>query len=111
MIARHAGRASSARWARSWERLDQLPGWEWEPHKANWEQGFRRLQQYVDQHGDAQIEAKYITADGYRLGAWVAQQRHKHSKGALDRDRFARLNKVKGWEWRIGTGNWTRGRE
>ena len=92
------------------DRLDKLPGWEWEPHKAKWEQGFRRLQQYVDQHGDAQVEAKYTTADGYRLGAWVAKQRHEQSRGALDPDRFARLDKIKGWEWRIGTGNWKRGR-
>ena len=92
------------------DRLDKLPGWEWEPQKAKWEQGFRRLQQYVDQHGDAQVEAKYTTADGYRLGAWVTQQRYKQSSGALDPDRFARLEKIKGWEWRIGTGNWKRGR-
>jgi len=92
------------------DRLCKLPGWEWEPHKAKWEQGFRRLQQYVDQHGDAQVEAKYTTADGYRLGAWVARQRRKHSSGALDPDRCARLDKIKGWQWRIGTGNWTRDR-
>ncbi|WP_082169684.1 helicase associated domain-containing protein [Mycobacterium heckeshornense] len=46
------------------------------PQKANWLQGLRRLQAYVDQSGDAQVEAKYTTADGYRLGAWVAQQRY-----------------------------------
>ena len=90
------------------DRLDELPGWEWEPQKAKWEHGFRRLQQYVDQHGDAQVEAKYTTADGYRLGAWVTQQRYKQSRGALDPDRFARLDKITGWEWRIGTGNWKR---
>jgi hypothetical protein len=92
------------------DRLDKLPGWEWEPQKAKWEQAFRHLQQYVDQHGDAEVEAKYTTADGYGLGAWVAQQRYKQSAGVLDPDRFARLDKFKGWEWRIGTGNWKRSR-
>ena len=92
------------------DKLGELPGWEWEPHKAKWEQAFRRLLQYVDEHGDANVEAKYTAADGYRLGAWVAQQRYKQSTGALDPDRFARLDKVKGWEWQIGTGNWKRRR-
>jgi hypothetical protein len=90
------------------DRLDDLPGWEWESHKAKWEQAFRRVQEYVAEHGDAQVEAKYTTADGYRLGAWAAQQRYKQSKGALDPDRFARLDKINGWEWRTGKGNWTR---
>jgi len=90
------------------DRLGRLPGWEWEPRNAKWEEGFRRLQQYVDQHGDAQIDAKYTTTDGYRLGAWVTQQRHKQSIGKLDPSRFARLDKVTGWKWRIGTGNWKR---
>jgi hypothetical protein len=66
----------------------------------------RQLSSY--RRGNAQVEAKYTTADGYRLGEWVAQQRHKHSTGVLDADRFVRIDKIKGWEWRIGIGNWTR---
>ena len=93
------------------KRLADLPGWRWEPRAAKWEEGFHRLLEYVDQHGDAQVEAKYTTSDGYRLGAWVAQQRYKQSRGALDSQRFARLDQLKGWEWRIGTGNWIRGRD
>jgi hypothetical protein len=92
-------------------QLEEITAWRWEPKAAKWEEGFRRLLEYVDQYGDAQVEAKYTTSDGYRPGAWVAQQRYKQSGGALDSHRFARLDQLKGCEWRIGTGNWTRGRD
>ena len=36
--------------------------------------------------GDAEVEADYTTAEGYRLGAWVTQQRYDLSNGALDPD-------------------------
>ena len=84
---------------------EKLPCWEWEPQKTKWQEAFRRLEEYVALRGDAQVDAMYTTPDGYRLGAWVAQQRYKQSRGALDPDRFAQLDEVKGWEWRIGTGN------
>lgn len=89
-------------------RLSNLPGWQWKRQDAKWEEGFRRLQEYVELHGDAQVRASYVTPEGYRLGAWVAQQRLKHSKGALSLDRADQLDKLNGWKWQIGTGKWPR---
>ena len=44
------------------------------PRRRQWEEGFRRLLDYVERHGDARVPQSY-TVDGYQLGAWVSTQR------------------------------------
>ena len=86
-------------------RLEKLPGWTWDARADRgrrpwaWEEGFRRLQEYVKHHGDARVPQRY-TADGYRLGAWVSNQRQSHRKGTLDADRQHRLQQLPGWTWK-----------
>jgi Helicase associated domain len=80
-------------------RLEEVPGWTWDPFADQWEEGFRRLEAYVKQHGHAQVPQRY-TIDGYRLGMWVNNQRTNHRKGALDADRERRLEEVLGWTWK-----------
>ena len=52
-------------------RLQELPGWLWNPHVDRWEKDFRRLMDYVERHGDARTPQSY-TVDGYPLGRWVS---------------------------------------
>jgi hypothetical protein len=80
------------------QRLQDLPGWTWDPFADRWEEGFRRLQDYVDHHGDAGVPYSY-TLDGYAVGAWVGTQRASHRKGTLDADRQRRLQALPGWKW------------
>jgi len=80
-------------------RLGTLPGWFWDPRAAQWEAGFRRLQEYVGRHGDALVPRSY-TVDGYRLGVWVNTQRVFHSRGVLDAERERRLGTLPGWTWK-----------
>src|SRR5579884_786843 len=47
--------------------LQDLAGWTWNTLEAKWEEGFRRLQEYVEQHGDVRVPSDY-NVDGYRLG-------------------------------------------
>ena len=77
-------------------RLQNLPGWTWEPHADLWEQGYRRLVEFVEHHGHARVPPSY-TVDGYWLGSWVATQRAHQVKGALDPDRGQRLHNLPGW--------------
>ena len=37
--------------------------------------------------------------DGYRLGAWVANQRAQYAKGVLKPERQSLLESVRGWTW------------
>ena len=44
-----------------------------------WEEGFGRLLDYVERHGDARVPQSY-TVDGYKLGQWVNAQRPEAAK-------------------------------
>jgi superfamily II DNA or RNA helicase len=89
-------------------RLQQLPGWTWDSRDEQWEEGFRRLLDYVKRHGDARVPISY-TLDGYRLGAWVNTQRDKYGKRAMDENRCARLEELPGWVWNPLDAQWDEG--
>ena len=89
-------------------RLQDLPGWTWNPGADQWEEGFRRLQDYVKRHGDARVPHSY-TVDGYKLGAWVNKQRDTYAKGTLDADRQRRLQDLPGWTWDPQADKWEEG--
>jgi hypothetical protein len=50
-----------------------------------WEEGFTRLVDYVKGHGDACVPYAY-TVDGYKLGAWVRNQRGRQDTLDADQD-------------------------
>jgi superfamily II DNA or RNA helicase len=83
-------------------RLEELCGWIWDPHADQWEQGFNRLVAYAESHGHTRVPQGH-TVDGYRLGAWVAQQRSKHTQGTLGVDRQGRLENLPTWTWRTSS--------
>ena len=89
-------------------RLQDLPGWTWDPFADQWEEGFRRLLDYVERHGDARVLASYAV-DGYRLGKWVSTQRSNYAKGTLDADRERRLEELPGWTWDPVADQWEEG--
>ena len=39
-------------------RLEDLPGWAWDPFADMWEEGFRQLLGYVESNGDARVPRK-----------------------------------------------------
>ena len=86
-------------------RLQDVPGWTWNPQTDQWEKGFTRLLHYVDRHGDARVPSSR-TFDGYRLGQWVLVQRFKYSKGILDVGRQRRLQELPGWTWDTNADRW-----
>ena len=91
--------------AESERRLEELPGWTWDPVADQWEEGFSQLLEYVERHGDARVPQSY-TVDGYQLGKWVKHQRYCHRKGTLDADRQRRLQKLPGWTWDPVADRW-----
>jgi hypothetical protein len=68
----HLGSSTARR-----QRLEALDGWVWDADVAAWEEGFIRLTAYLQAEGHARVPASYSTADGYRLGQWVARQRRE----------------------------------
>ena len=89
-------------------RLDALPGWIWDARQEQWELGFRRLVEFIEQHGHALIPAKYVV-DGYRLGSWVNLQRTCYMEGSLGQDRIELLEAVPGWTWDARADIWDEG--
>ena len=79
-------------------RLEDVPGWTWDPFAAQWEAAFAAIQHYADGHGHARVPSSYTT-DGLQLGRWVVTQRRNHTKGTLDPDREQRLASLPGWTW------------
>ncbi|WP_132471894.1 DEAD/DEAH box helicase [Rhodococcus sp. SMB37] len=91
-------------------QLEALAGWSWDPKTDQWEEGLRRLLEYVEHHGDARVPATYKTEDdNYRLGVWVGTQRTNRAKGTLDPDRERRLQLVTGWTWDTRADQWEEG--
>ncbi len=79
------------------ERLEVLPGWAWDIKNDTWEEWFRYLKEFVEHEGHSQVSQKYITNNGYRLGAWVNWQRF--IMDSMTPERRTRLEALPGWVW------------
>ena len=77
------------------ERLD-AHGFVWGVLAAQWEKGFKQLQTFGRENGHCRVPAKYVTAEGYRLGQWVSVQRV--GKDSMPAERKARLDAL-GFVW------------
>lgn len=63
---------------------------------ANSEYGLGCLWAYTREHGVARPPTVYVTADGFRLGRWVASRRRERGR---DPARDALLESLPGWTW------------
>jgi hypothetical protein len=82
-------------------RLRELPGWMWNGRDAIWEEGFRKLLDYVEGNGDSLVPKRYRNEDGNPLGVWVMRQRRSYAEGTLDSERERRLKELPGWTWKV----------
>jgi hypothetical protein len=96
-IQRHSFREGRLDPARA-VRLEALPGWVWDALRADWEDGYARLERYVGREGHARVPYDY-RQDSFALGSWVSRQRRAFKQGRLDRTRTARLETLSGWSW------------
>ena len=108
---RGAYRRSNTLAAERVARLESLSGWTWDgmaaAAEAAWEDGFARLKQYVEAHGDARVPRAFKTEDGYNLGQWVTGQRRTRS--TIGAERVARLDALSGWVWDVFEADWEEG--
>lgn len=79
------------------EQIAQLNalGIVWETKQvARWEKGFAEARRYYENNGNLDVPATYRTADGFKLGDWISNQREKHRYGKMKKELINRLNEV-----------------
>ena len=79
------------------ERLEAL-GFVWDQLAAQWEEGFRELSAYHQEHGNCDVSQSHITDTGFKLGLWVSNQRQFLKKNKLSEERKERLEAL-GFVW------------
>jgi superfamily II DNA or RNA helicase len=87
------------------ELLTSLPGWEWDAVQAEWDRGFRILNDFVKQYGHARVERR-TSHKGFRLDNWVTQQRTSRSN--MPSERVNKLERLPGWSWDVLIDEWFR---
>ena len=67
---------------------------------AQWQSAYVRAEEYYRKNGDLNIPYIYCTADGYKLGQWLARQKSakkapgKHSNCAMTLERIQKLERI-----------------
>ena len=68
---------------------------------ARWEDMFKQLRRFSDEHGHARVPKLYVQ-EGHSLGRWVASLRNQYFHGLLDADLKRQLEELPGWTWSRG---------
>lgn len=76
----------------------------------NWDNMYRLAQKYFELHGDLNINAKYVTEKGEKLGVWISGQRFSYKNGRLSEDRIKKLEQI-GMVWSRDSSRWNVGYE
>jgi hypothetical protein len=67
---------------------------EWEPEEALWNRAFWILRLYRRDNPDRWPPRSYVTAGGFRLGAWCQNKRTNMKRGVLSKDHVKQLKKI-----------------
>jgi hypothetical protein len=76
-------------------KLESLNGWVWDALAEKWEIGFRYFQEFSRSEEHCNIPKKLLSADGYRVGQWAADQRNRWD--SIPPERKERLRALTGW--------------
>lgn len=79
------------------KRLDAL-GMLWESrHNIAWNRSYEIACHYFEEHGDLNVPAAYVSADGIALGKWIGHQRTAY-KNSMPPERVQKLERI-GMVW------------
>ncbi|WP_244789405.1 DEAD/DEAH box helicase [Cupriavidus pauculus] len=100
---RRAGRLSH-------DKVEKLSnaGFAWDPLNDAFEKGFKEAARWAAAHGHCNAPQRYVTTDGFPLGAWISSLRLSHTKGTLPFDRQMRMEGL-GILWNYRDAQWEEG--
>ena len=82
----------------------------WDVMQEAWLNGINHANAYYTEHGNLNAPGQYESPDGYKLGAWIANQRAKYRSGKLADDRKNALEEL-GMKWDSNKDRWQTGFE
>lgn len=80
------------------ERLEAIPGFEWNPKDEAWDRKIDGYRAFVAAHGRLP-EVSSRDSEERRLAVWGSNQRIAHRKGRLPKHRIDELDTLPFWRW------------
>ena len=71
----------------------------------SWDEMYLQAKMYYQEYGNLLAPAKYVTADGIKLGYWISRQRKEYKTNYLSSERISLLEDI-GMIWSIYDVNW-----
>ncbi len=79
-------------------RLEQLPGWSWDPRETDFKAGLELLRAFARRHGHVRVPVDYEPG-GIKLSKWLVHVRHYFRLGRLSKHRQRALEALPEWSW------------
>ena len=75
-------------------QMDEL-GMRWKSkNDLAWDRGYAYAKAYYEEHGAADADFFYVTADGFKLGVWLSKCREKYAKETLGPEKIRQLEAI-----------------
>jgi hypothetical protein len=88
------------------EKLESIPGWTWDFTDWLWDRGWRELKSFVEHNSHSLVPDRYVTNNGYKLGAFVKSKRRQYDEGRLPQARALSLEALPRWSWQPNIDQW-----
>ena len=85
-------------------------GFGWDPADERWETALAQLRAFRDEHGHADVPARYLTPGGLQFGQWLSTSRRGYHAGTLAASRIAALEQL-GVIWVPAAAAWEHNRQ
>ena len=88
-------------------KLEQLPGWSWEPVSQQWNSVYLELLKIARKNGRFPSSHSKKQRERF-LGMWIDSQLKAYNRGILPQEKIEKLNQIPGWSWNRIVDKWNR---
>ena len=87
------------------DKLNTLPGWQWDPLEQSWNEGFNYLCEYYAEY-EANAPSRNFKYKNFLLSKWISHQRGDYKGNKLSKERVTKLESLKYWSWSPFDQSW-----